>query len=214
MVYRLQPSGLDRRRHPQTMNRTETAQFASQPGQLGRRRQTVCHQLHFVHHPEAIVVQKPVLHRPHERRASITPVEGTRQQHILGADNDLRAFGVKMPLFTRLAPHEHDDIDVVRPLQLRKPISDPRLGLFDQRSHRKTVDQPARRGRPHARVGMMKISVKPAQDGGLRLPGTRRNLQQSRKILPLGKFRLIGIRLVAGRVREKIRKIHSLLSAY
>ena len=100
-----EPVGTDGCRHPHAMGRTECPKLAAQSGQLGGCGQAVGHELHLVHHPQAVVVHQPVLDGPHVIAAPVAVIEGSGKQHVLGAHDDKGLFWLQIPLPSRLPAH-------------------------------------------------------------------------------------------------------------
>ena len=152
----LQPAALQSRAHPPHETRPQRLARASilvpKRLKLPRSRKAHVHRLHFVHHPEGVLVQQPELHGPARPGARVAAVHRARKQHVLGSDQHRVGFGIQMPPAGVGAAHDrvHADLAVMGALTVPQPPDTPErrpnlvLGLFHQHPHRQAPDQAAR----------------------------------------------------------------------
>jgi hypothetical protein len=79
--------------------------------QLPGGRKAHVHQLHFVHDPQAVLVEQAEFHGPAGAGSGVTPIHGTGQQHVLGADQNRTMFRVEMPFPSVRTAHEQVHAD-------------------------------------------------------------------------------------------------------
>jgi hypothetical protein len=156
------------------------------------------HELHFVHHPETVVVNKSEREGPLIPTFSVTTIERTGQQHVLGAHENGILLGTHPPLRFRGSAHQqmqpHGLGSLCQP-EIAEDAGRNVVGLFDEYPHRKAIDQPSRRCRAHRRVRVPPPPVQPAQQDGGCLSRAGRNDHQLRKFGPCRERDLIRIRI-------------------
>src|SRR5660397_86681 len=98
-VYRVQPIGIQGCGQPKAARREGRFRTgrAAESLQLGAGCEGRAHKLHFVIHPECIVVQQGEMDRPLVAAHAVAAHERTREQHVLGANDDHVFFGVFRP---------------------------------------------------------------------------------------------------------------------
>jgi len=137
------------------------------------------HQLHLVHHPEAIIIEQPEVHRPPVPAHAVAAIQRPGEQHVLGSDYYGVPLRIDVPVIFIFTAHEHSDGDA-SPIDLgirfpsvpaacirrrfvpgrlseQSQVFQPHPGLLfrllDQRPHGQAVHQPPGRGRPLLRPG-------------------------------------------------------------
>ena len=160
-VHRPQPFRLQRGRYPEAARSVGrpgaladgiTGVVASEGFELSRRCAARAHELHFVEDPLGVLVEQRKFHRPDRAGGGVAPHEGAAEQHVLGTNDDRRVLGSFQPVCGLHAAHEDMNIPGTRKpsfshvtlVQPAEPLSDRIRGLFDQRPHGQTPDEPAR----------------------------------------------------------------------
>ena len=109
------------------------------------------HQLHFVHDPKAVVVEKSEVHRPAVAGHAVATVKGAGEEHVLSSDKDGLFLGIEVPVavtaFGTLAAHQDDDAGFKSNgpggMQLPDPLAHFGLGLLNEGAHGEAVDKAA-----------------------------------------------------------------------
>lgn len=135
----------------------------------------------LVESPQGVVGEEAVVAGPGEAALAIAAVQGPREEHVLGADDDSVALRVEVPIVVGVAAHDDVNADAIASIETSpgiekvhtlEPATDGRLGLAHQRAHGKAEDESARR-RLSDGGGGESTPVQPAQGYRRRLPRPR-----------------------------------------
>ena len=144
-IERLEKRQTNRRAHPpRRAGFQDLESIIPHPVQLRRRPEPRSHQLHFVHDPQAVVVQKPEVHRPAIPAHPVATVEGSGKKHVLRAYEHGVPLHLGIPFADAFAPHDHVKPDLIREFEIRDPLVRIPKGLLDECALGQAVDEPAR----------------------------------------------------------------------
>ncbi|OQA23952.1 MAG: hypothetical protein BWY59_02406 [Verrucomicrobia bacterium ADurb.Bin345] len=158
-VFGFEKYSADGRAHPPGVTRSGWLETVlSEPIELGRGPEPRPHQLHLIHDPEAVVVEKGEVHGPAGAGHAVSAVECAGEEHVLCADEDSGLFRIDVPFAAAviiiLSAHEDDGGALGEPFEVGvfrkgereflKPGVDFVARLFHKRSHGQAVDEAAR----------------------------------------------------------------------